>query len=723
MKENLYINFEQDGFVGECHKDILLSLKNGRVRALHEEVRSAHDRVLSRGRHQVVVLDFLIGNNSKAVAVKSFGRQYAWKDLYDKKRGSKAARSYNAARFLQDNDIGTPKPLAYLERWEKNSLVDAFYLSDYIRELISFKTRLEDIYETSGPCINLVNLLKDVGLAIRSMHDAGFYHKDLGNQNIELLKDRENNLQRVFFLDLNRSRVRKKLSIKERATDFSRLKMPSAFLDVLTQIYFDSSAPKEFRRELLWQRRKYVLWEKSRKFRHPIKTYYQDIENHSAEILRMKDVWIWDDRSGQASITLNQKDRKKIHRWVNHYKIASANLKALAGVWWKYRRILSNAFQFRVCMADRIGMSLEVANLDFEPQLTVLKELRIKPVLIRIGHHQGKDQWDRSITSINQLSASGKLITVTIFQDRKSVIKPELWLDFLEYILSNIADKIEYLVVGHTLNRVKWGIHSLDEYTKLLQPIVALKESHPNIKIIGPNCIDFEPHYTVAALKSLPKGLRFDALSHLLYVDRRGAPENKQGRFGIIEKVALFYAIATHSGCCQDEVILSEVNWPLVNTAEWSPVAATYSPTGAISSQLHVTEEQYGNYMIRYLALTICSGLVERVYWWRLVAHGFGLVDELAEGGWRKRISFYMLHTFLSELGQATFVEKIVTPKGVYALRFERKDDHVVLIWCNGRKFLGPWPINYKKVLNSRGDEIKLSEVGDGPVYLFSERQ
>ena len=722
MDDKIHIAFEQDGFIGECHKDILPSLKNGRLRSLSQEVATAQDRVLSRGRHKVVVLDFSIGNSTQSAAVKSFGQQQAWKDRYDKKRGSKAARSFIAARFLENYNIETPRPLAYLERWEKNKLVDAYYISTYIAELTSFKTKLTEIYDSNGSCSDIVNLLKDVGTAMRAIHDIGFNHKDLGNQNIELLNDSDKKKEKVFFLDLNRSQIRKKLSLKERASDFSRLKMPSAFLEVLTQIYFDSPVPKEFKRELLWQRRKFTLWQKSRKFRHPIKSYFLKKKNECVKELAMKDVWIWDNRSGQASITLNRRDRRNCQTWLNHSKIAFASIKALAGVWWNYRRKISNAFQTRVCMAKRIGMSLEPADLEFDPQLTLLKELNIIPVLMRIGHHQGKAQWDTSISHIHQLSTEGKIITVTIFQNRHAVIEPELWLNFLEYVIEKIASKIDSLIVGHTLNRIKWGIHSIDEYTKLLEPLVSLKEKYPNLKILGPNCIDFEPHYAVAALKSLPKGLRFNALSHQLYVDRRGAPENKQGCFGIVEKAALLNAVASHSGSCGSKLVVSEVNWPLANTKEWSPVAATYSPPGSECSHLNVTEEQYGYFMIRYLALTICSGLVERVYWWRLVSHGFGLVDELAEGGLRKRAGYYMLKTFLLELGNATFVEKIATPKEVYALRFEREDDDVVLLWCNGRKYSGPWPITSAVALDSTGNEIKLSEVGDDPVYLLSPR-
>ena len=312
MDENTYIAFEQEGYVGECHKDLLPSLKNSRVRNLREEVATMQDRVLSLGRHKVVVLDFSIGGTVQAVAVKSFGRQQSWKDRYDKKRGSKASRSYIAAQYLQNHDIETPRPLAYLERWENNILVDSFYLSSYISELTSLKTKLEEIYDSNGPCLDLVNLLKDVGTAMRAMHDTGFYHKDLGNQNIELLEDDKSRQNKVFFLDLNRSRVLKKLSLKDRASDFSRLSLPSAFLEILTQIYFDSTVPKEFNQKLFWQRRKFALWRRSYKFRHPIKSYNLAKKKSNTKGLMMKDVWIWDDRSGQASITLNRKDRKKI---------------------------------------------------------------------------------------------------------------------------------------------------------------------------------------------------------------------------------------------------------------------------------------------------------------------------------------------------------------------------------------------------------------------------
>ena len=170
---------------------------------------------------------------------------------------------------------------------------------------------------------------------------------------------------------------------------------------------------------------------------------------------------------------------------------------------------------------------------------------------------------------------------------------------------------------------------------------------------------------------------------------------------------------------CDDRVIVSEVNWPLEGTGIWSPVTATYIGSDAPEHPLSVSEFDYGIYMLRYLVISICSGFVDKVYWWRLVAHGFGLVDERAEGGWRERIAFKMLCVFLEQLGSSTFVEKFEMEDDVYALRFERGDEKIIMMWCNGRTYSGPWPVKFKYALNASGDLIEIKEVEGSPVYLY----
>ena len=717
MGEENFQDHHQGGFVGKIRIDFLTALDAPRIAGLLAELRSAKEGVLAKRRHWVVVRPFEIEGEMMEVVVKAFGSQQGWKDRYDQKRGSKAARSFRAAEFLKSHGIDTPAPVAYLERWEGKRLVESYYLSEYLSGLTSFKKALTDIYEEGQPCDRFVDLLIKVAGVMRKMHDAGFYHRDLGNQNIELTRTEDSEWDEVNIIDLNRGKIREELTAKERALDFARLSMPSGFLEILVKIYWSEGAPKEFQQEMKRVRRNFRLWSASRRWRHPIKSWKKGRYRFGSGL---EDVWIWDRRSAQASITMDKTDRKAHQSKWNHLKIAGSLLKSGWPIWKEYGKQMEGAFQKKVNLAGRIGMSLEPADLDFAKQLEYLPAMGKIPILLRFGHHEGRAQWEKTVGYLNELHEKGHEIMVAILQDRKAVLEPESWRAFLEYVLGEIEGKVEMVELCHVVNRMKWGIRTLSEHVSLLDPIIELKESYPGIQFSGPACIDFEYHYLVASLNATPQGFRYDALSHHLYVDRRRAPENKQGKFGTVEKAALLKAIARKSNRCDERVIVSEVNWPLVDSGVWSPVSASYMAPGTKGSKVHVTEEEYGNFMIRYLVLALCSGFVDQVYWWRLVAHGFGLIDERADGGWRERIGFKMLCVFLEQLGTATFVEKLEVEERVYALRFERKNDEVTMMWCNGRVFAGPWPGSFKKVLDASGEDIEPEEVGGSPVYFIS---
>jgi len=110
------------------------------------------------------------------------------------------------------------------------------------------------------------------------------------------------------------------------------------------------------------------------------------------------------------------------------------------------------------------------------------------------------------------------------------------------------------------------------------------------------------------------EGLHFDVLSSLLYVDRRGAPENRQLGLDTVDKVVLLRAIAEVGRNCSERLWITEVNWPLRE--------GPHSPAG---KSVSVDEQSQADYLVRYYLLTLGTGLVERVYWWRMAARGYGL--------------------------------------------------------------------------------------------------
>jgi hypothetical protein len=137
--------------------------------------------------------------------------------------------------------------------------------------------------------------------------------------------------------------------------------------------------------------------------------------------------------------------------------------------------------------------------------------------------------------------------------------------------------------------------------------------------------------------------VRFDIVSALLYVDRRGAPENRQLGFDTVEKCALLKAIAETSRNGAARCWITEVNWPL-----WE---GPHSPAGRTVS---VDEQTQADYLVRYYLLCLTSGFVERVYWWQLAARGYGLLDPSAEG-LRERPSFAALATLERQLAGTTY--------------------------------------------------------------------
>jgi len=65
-----------------------------------------------------------------------------------------------------------------------------------------------------------------------------------------------------------------------------------------------------------------------------------------------------------------------------------------------------------------------------------------------------------------------------------------------------------------------------------------------------------------------------------------------------------------------------------------------------------VDEQTAADYAVRYCTSLLGSGLVERVYWWQLVARGYGLLVA-EDGGLRRRPAFHALSSLQRGLAGA----------------------------------------------------------------------
>ena len=134
---------------------------------------------------------------------------------------------------------------------------------------------------------------------------------------------------------------------------------------------------------------------------------------------------------------------------------------------------------------------------------------------------------------------------------------------------------------------------------------------------MGPSVIDFEYYYNARAMFNLKK-IKYDIVSALLYVDRRGAPQNSQyGIFDTKNKIDLLYSLVKLSPKCANDIYITEVNWPISNTAPYAPT----------SEKECVSCEEYTKYMLDYHKIAKDSKKIKKVFWHQLIAPGYGLVD------------------------------------------------------------------------------------------------
>ena len=633
-------------------------------------VRDGGGDVLSGDHAGGAVLRISVQAHGRPVdlAVKSYARRNGLQDWIDRCAGTRATRSTRAAVVLEAAGVGTPAPVGYLDRWDGGRLVESYLLTRYV-EAPSFKDELIRLYRHDPQCEKIMTLMQRVAGAVRAMHAAGVFHRDLGNQNILVIPDGGDDWRDVCFIDLNRSCLCRKLTPRRRGREISRLSLPPDLLRVFVFMYFQGNPPAGFAAWESQSRFWFACHTWTRAWRHPLRERRLRMNPSELDYPPIRDIWIWDERSGQPIRTLRSRNRLRYCDPLDIVRVGFSIVSGLGRVRKTYRELVEGAYRQPVTLSGRIGIALNPTADTNDREEALFHDLNGASAWVRFYRHGGQRQWDHAAACVDRMHAAGRAVSVALVQDRTAVLDSRVWSEFCRAVFERVSGKADAVEVGHAINRSKWGIWSLAEYRRLLETTVRAHADFPDVPLIGPAVIDFEHQYVISATNHQPPGMHFSALSHHMYVDRRGAPEDFQGRYDSLRKLAMLRAIARCAEGCEDRVIVSETNWPILGTGVYSPVGAPYVAPGPRRNDPSVSEEDYAAFMIRYLLIALCSGLVDQVYWWRLVARGYGLVDDTVENEWRLRSAFDFLRFFLSTVGQARFIRR--STRGRNALFFE----------------------------------------------------
>lgn len=590
------------------------------------------------------------------LALKRFDPPPLWKSIGDQaiRRGSRAHRAFQHAAHLQSCGVPTPRPVAWLEVQQGRRIREQFLITECLPDACTLREALLHHYYENPLCSDIMDLLEVSAVLVRSMHDAGFEHCDLGNQNIMVSRNARGKWAHAWILDLHRGKTHAKVSASLRGKDNARINLPSD----LKRVFFEMQTapqpvPEDFQKGVKKARFRYRIQQGSHQLRHPFRKKISPDRPLPPE----KDIWIWDDRSRQAIPALQSKDKRKYYR--------KTDIVEMAGTYFRYRKPLrsayselkSEAWTNPVQMDGRMGLSCNLEPDRFEKERRWLESLGSLPLLVRLYHHETDARQRYAFDAVRKLQAEGHQVTVALVQDRRAITFPASWQRFVDRAGGSLSGFVEAFEVGHAINRVKWGVWNIPEYRALIAPFENWQQRFPQIPLMGPAGIDFEYPRVLPLLDQWGAGT-LTAFSHHLYVDRRGDPENEQAGYDTVDKLALARAMARVHPACAERLIISEVNWPLKNTGIWSPVGSPYQSPGARCNDPSVDEETYACFMRKYLLMALCSGMADQVYWWNLAAHGFGLIDDRDPNGWRPRPAFHEFHKLVEEMRGSTFVHR-----------------------------------------------------------------
>jgi len=673
-----------------------------------------------------------MGSHEQAVVVKQFTNHGLVAQTRRRSSGSKATKSWNIARELQRHGLPTPEPIMVIESTEDDgpSYFVSAALEGFFEMRYYFRALLANRELTEFPDVDSIQLFEALGRAIGRMHEAGIWHRDMTIGNLLVRYERgPAAFPTIYVVDLNRARSVGELSPIQRVRDLCRLPIERpALVEAFLRAYWrHPDGPLGWRLGLYRaarasfdgkNRTKAMLRKPGTliKRRFGPRTAHEHIPD-ADEGSELRNRAVWDELSDQPHQHAGRAERAAI-RLADvraHLGDIGRALGSIPKVWARYRTLRRSTKTALPRPWGEPGIAIDGETDDPGATLDLLQELGIRRVLVRL--QPWAESFDRSESLCSALHARGYELAFALPQNRELVLDLDRWREAIEEIATRFTHYGRTFQIGQAVNRSKWGIWRYDEFEELATIAMEILRDRGDVEIIGPGVIDFELHATMALVNRTREGYHFDALSSLLYVDRRGAPENPQLGFDTVAKVTLAKAIADTGHSVDSRSWVTEVNWPLFE--------GPHAPAG---SEVAVHEPEQADYLARYYLLTLASGTVERVYWWQLIARGYGLVDRRDDGTLRRRAAFDALRTLHQILDGSVFLGALDAPSDAFLYHFRLPDgDEVVVCWSNNRRLEARLPRRATDAVDRDGKGIQRPEgleveLNGSPRYFRLER-
>ena len=711
--------FTTDGFRGEVSGTELADVASAARWALDpaNAVETIH---WGRNYLYSVTLD---GTDGPVSAVVKLFRNQGWRARLERRlKGSKAQRSWEMALAMRRLGLPTPEPLLLLESEAPDgpSLFVTRLLEDRVEARYLFRALKASSFAEDFPGVQPRALAAGIGALARRMHDAGIWHRDFSIGN--LLVRADGGEIAIDLVDLNRARRLPRVSLNQRVRDLCRLGFYDRDLDeTYLAAYWSNGGDGAAPGRMLYRiyRGLYLARvEGKKKVRGVTRSVGQKLflRKPYAHIAPpepdadARDKSVWDELSDQP-----HQHASRLERLTIRARDAPSHARAFAAATVALRRARRRYDELRRELWTRppvwpgVGVAVGPGSAPVSSLVEGIGDLGVDQVLLRL--HPWEPDQRQQLELARRLAERGVDLTFALPQVRELVRDRARWRAAVRALGEAFLPWGRRFQVGQAINRSKWGLWNYREYVGLLADASTELRDLGEVEILGPGVIDFEPHAMAAAL-NYPGVGSVDICSSLLYVDRRGAPENEQLGFDALGKAAMFRAIGETSAASSPRYWITEFNWPL-----WE---GPHSPAGRAVS---VDEQRQASYLVRYCLPILGSGIAERAYWWQVVARGYGLVDPRDEG-LRRRPAFAALATLSAQLSGARVLGPEDLGPGTAAYRYAAPGGEEGLVaWSLDGETRCSLPVPALRRIGRDGEvsdgEVREVILTEAPCYLW----
>ncbi len=212
------VQIKRGGITGIGHPDLVHSL----VKLLNVTEYDQELKIVVLKKRPNLILQTSLSAGNGFPWPKQVIKRFKWRGiqnfLLSPLKDSKAFKSYLAACHLLRHGLLTPMPLGAVNLRKLRFIRSNVYVTESIENYIDLKSYRDST--PHGPA-GMTEVLKMLAEYVTRMHDSGLLHRDLNLSNFLLAGARGE--YKLYLIDLNRCRLKSRLSSEQRAIDLARL--------------------------------------------------------------------------------------------------------------------------------------------------------------------------------------------------------------------------------------------------------------------------------------------------------------------------------------------------------------------------------------------------------------------------------------------------------------------------------------------------------------------